>query len=240
MKQPNRVFLGMALMLTVAIMGVSSLAEAVSMLKVSDGTTTVVITDEGVNDFPSGIVGQVTYNGSIGNFTSNNVTAVTKPIVGLPTAPFMSIASFNTTIAGGAGTLRITYSDTGYTAPPPMMALGDIGGTTDSWAEGNVRYVTYLGENNMLFEMDHVLTDSGALTGDPFGDSDTALLPLSLTGPYSLTMEIIIDHLGETNTSFGAQLALVPQPEPSTLLLLSSGLAGLLFWGRKRMAVAKK
>ncbi len=197
------------------------------------GPNTVVITDGALNDMigDAGIIG---YFGTLGNFTINMTTGLTKPAIGDEDAPLMDIISFNSTSnSNSGGTLTVMFTDTGFTSTDPLTYMSSIGGTTS----GELTYQTYRDESNTAFGMSSLLADMGPLMGSPFAFSaDQRTKIASVMDPFSLTMVITIDHAHENmNTSFDAELR-GSNPEPVTAALSVMGMAGLLSSVRRRRA----
>jgi hypothetical protein len=203
-----------AVLAMVLLLGVTPLAHAVPTLTLTDGTTTITIEDGKILD-SNPLAGVVTYIGGIGVWSINVSTGIS------PTTadPFMDLSSANA--SSGAGNLSILFTETGFT---PGSAMS-IGGTSTVSAGGSLLYTSWYGADLLGLL-------SFGLPALPFGGSQdiSYYQPLSENiGP--LTMQVDISHFGRGTTSFDANIAV---PEPSTLLLLGSGLTGLAFLSRRK------
>jgi hypothetical protein len=200
--------------------GISSTAKALPQLMIYDGTTTLIITDNGGGDI-SGTSGRIVWNGSIGNWSLNTDVGTTYPVIGSLTNPQLDL-SFNAFSTTG-GTLTLTFSADGF-GPTAGTAVASIGGTT----AGVVNYKTFGGTNNTNFSTANLLTSQG-----PFGGafSGTAIGgTVTNAGPYSLSQQIVITHQSSGITT-GNALLTVPDSGMS-LLLLGVGLLSLGFMSK--------
>jgi hypothetical protein len=199
----------------------SSGAEAVPMLTLADGVQTVTVFDGGAGD-SSPAVGAVGFIGSVGNFIVNIAGGVTKPVIGAADQPQIDLLSLSASSSAG-GTLTISFSDGGFTLGGSGVATSaSIGGTTS----GTVGYNAYLNDGTAQF----LLASASGLTGPSFS-ADFGSMVSNPNVPYSLREVVTINHLGAGITSFDAWLRV---PEPATLVLLASGLLGLLLVVRRR------
>src|SRR4051812_23030600 len=98
-----------------ALLALTCSTFATPQLRLSDGTTTVLITDGDANDF-SPEPGVVTYIGPVGpKWSVVNVTVgITKPDTGDAGNPYMDLNTFNQST--GAGDLTLAYTETDFTA----------------------------------------------------------------------------------------------------------------------------
>lgn len=175
-------------------------AQAVPMLQLSDGTTTVTITDQGAGDTDAHL-GSIVYYGAVGSFIINVSTGITKPVLGSPTQPVLDLNSIDVSGATG-GTLTIRFSETGFLSTGPSASfLASVGGVT----AGSVVFDYYASASNTNFATDIAITSSGLKTG-PF--SYTGIGSGVLTGNYSLTTVATIVHPGGStkNSSFNSTL----------------------------------
>ena len=235
----KKLVVALALVMDVVIFSFAPSAYAVPMLKLTSGLDTVTITDELSGDL-SGIPGSVLFIGSVGSFTLNITGGTTKPVIGSPDDPILDLGSIINLNLGGAGTLTLAFTETGFTGPTPLANfLSSIGGTSSN-PNTTVQLQTYLDITNAAFGVGTPIGNTGSiLTG-----SDLAFSAASSSGdvatssPYSLTMVVTLQQPNYTVSSFDAQLRAVPEPLP--LYLLGVGLVGIGLLSRRKKAEAAK
>lgn len=208
-----------------------SSAHAVPTLTISDGTTTIVVTDNMAGDIAAA-PGIVTWNGTIGNFIINLDSGITKPNLGGVNNPEMDL-QFGATSGGSGGTITLTFTDIGFNY---------VGGIIDSWGG------TTLGTaNNSILVNGSVITSQGPVSG-AFSGVSTGIANLNdLTDSLSLVVSIthgaggtiIRDQTGApvavqngVITTGNKHLTSVPDGG-ATLMLLGAGITALGFMRRK-------
>lgn len=234
MKRYCRNLMVMALATGIFIM-FASLAHATFQVTLVSGLSSLTAIDNVLNDTNPN-VGEINVVGSVGVFTTNSAFVVS-PVPGLGSASIDTNAFHATSTA--AGVLTVTATNGGFSfAPFPAYTLsGNIGGTTN--LGGNT--VTY----DIIYDPTNATPGSappGTLLNVPIqygpgnlfgGNASTTLLP-PLGNPFSLTQTMVITHAGVSSTSYNADASVKPVPEPTTLILLGVGLAGLAGYGWRR------
>ena len=236
LKKPAKI-LALVIFLSLMTAGTRQ-AHANTMLSIDDGTAFVTILDNGAGDLDSQ-VGFINYSAMPGTFTNFVVVVslgTTKPLIGSAEAPYLDLASVNVTGFGAsADLLTIKFTDTDFTTPVPSISgfSSEIGGTTD----GTVTYATYFDNSNAAFGTATLLSNLGSFSGGAFSGSAfvslSSLVPAP-TGPYSLTLVTTVANTAGAMkvTSYDANVSSVP--EPSTILLLGSGMLGFAFLRRRK------
>lgn len=235
MKKTEKI-LALAVFLSLTTVGVRQ-ANAIPTLSLDDGSSSVTIVDNGAGDSDS-TVGFINYSAPAGTF-ANFMLAIsmgtTKPVIGSAASPHLDLASVNvTSLTAVADTLTIKFTDTDFSDPLPGLFgfSSEIGGVTD----GTVTYATYFDNSNAAFGTGTLLSDLGSFSGGAFSGSAVASLSslgTTPTGPYSLTMVTTVSNTAGAGkiTSYNATVSV---PEPSTILLLGSGMLGFAFLRRRK------
>jgi hypothetical protein len=196
-----------------------------SQLRISVGTSTVTLNDDNGD-------GIINFNGSIGGFLLVVSTGVSRPAIGSASAPYLDLNSIQVTGGSAPSVITIAYTDTSFTELSAGLNsyTSMIGGSCGNCSG---TFNTYLDSSNAAFGTG---TSLGQTTFGPGSFSDTFTsdnLPTSY--PYSLTEVVSITMPGNyQSSSFNAELQATP--EPGSLVLLGSGMAGLglIAWRRSK------
>ena len=186
--------------------------------------------------------GIVSYNGAVGpNFTINITSGITYPGLGTQSQPDLDLLSLNVNSSANADTLFIALSATGYTGTIGTNTLNHSAGGT---AQGNVNSIEfqawYGAGNNFLTVPSEWLKIStlGPFIGPfpistHFGDTVSSTFDLTAS-PFALGIISILATSGSSNVSYNSELTMGKVPEPISLILLGSGLAGVGLYRRLR------
>jgi PEP-CTERM motif len=170
--------------------------------------------------------GQITYNGTLGNFSSLTVGIATP---GSTPSQDLYLNSIDIR-ATGAGSLDVSFSDTGFTSPGTFTAPYNI-----SVGSGTADLAAYLDPSNKLMAETVSLADTGTLSGPGAYNGTLASSVIAPSSPYSLTevMSLTFTRSATEETMGTFSVNTVPEPSSFALVLMAAGVgvAGL----RKRL-----
>jgi len=182
--------------------------QATPTMTLSDGTTTVAVVDEGLNDQASGIPGLIQYTGAVGAWSLTVTTVLTKPISGTPAAPYLDV---NTTVTStGPGTLTIQFCDDN---DGPTYGTATISNGGQLAPGATMTYSTLISDKNAQFT-GNPLAAPMVFNTNPFGGSTT--VNISQSGLYSLTEVLSIVHPVAGTSSADASISITPGTPPMT------------------------
>lgn len=179
----------------------------------NDSNSPLYIYDGDGND-EIGTLGVIAYSGAVGSTLVTVTTGVSKPVSGPSLLELQ-----NLTVAGQAGSLLVSLTDTDYLGPVSNLTAS-YGGVADGTIDLSFGY----DENNSEFGGAAFATTTG-LTGD-FSDSAAyAITPGSAL--FSITMQFEVTHQGNGQIS-GLNASIAPVPVPAAMWLFATGLIGLM------------
>jgi hypothetical protein len=206
---------------SVALCGAAALvcspsANATVQISLTNGASSVTVTDGGVGDVCAA-VNCVTFSGAIGNYLINVSTGIAQQTAN----PFLDLNSVNVAIQGNAGLLTIATSANNYTVPAQQFSL-QVGGTSS--LGGVSSFAAYGGNSNTLFDTSQLL-GSLSFPSSPFSGVTAPSSVGSTASPYSLTVVAQLNGITAGSASFNAALDVVPEPATMALLGVSLLLA---------------
>jgi hypothetical protein len=208
-------------------------AVALMLAASANAVPTLTITD-GAGNTASGIIsgpGTLTFNGAVGDWNINILSALTFPALGSATTPNIDVGgqdnykagSFNGTTIPGGNVLTIVFTADGF-GPVSGPLAATIGGTQNG---GTLTFVTKA--NGAM------LTASGVVGTGPYSNTKSGVL-----NNFNGSLQEIITLTANSSTDFvslDANLEVVPD-SGMTLVLLGSSLTVLALFARTRKVVA--
>jgi hypothetical protein len=138
----------LAVLFGVLILEMPSTVHAVAMLQMSDGATTMTISDGGTRDV-NPAVGAVTFIGGVGGFAINVTTGITGPVIGGPAEAALALNSIDV-FSGSPSTLTIKFSNN-FDLPTDLTVFkADISGVLFGPTGSTLAYQSFLNDTSLL------------------------------------------------------------------------------------------
>lgn len=201
------------------LLGSARIASASSIaLRITDGTTTVTVFDNGVGDGNTVSPGTIVWSGVVGDWFIDVVAGKGEDAIGVP--PGGMDLHYDVSSLGTGTTLSLMLTQYDMTPAYPGWSL-EIGGTNIGTG---VTYDAFADDGNTQFGMVSPISLAlGPFTSSPFaavGGSSMVVSPL-----YSLTQRLRFTSPGEGLATGDA--ALLALPEPASMFFVGSGLLAL-------------
>jgi len=186
--------------------------------------------------------GDITFLGTLGQFSFDLDSGQAKAGVVLPT--LMNTTTINANSAG-AGSLTITFSETGYSGLDPTLIESASDTYTADTPDGST--ANFTGYTSAANALNGLTTTIGTVlsstdTSFPASQSDAATKDYANANmgtalhPVSLTELITLGFTGAGTIDTGFTISDLPTPEPASVVFLGSILLGLAAFYRKKLA----
>lgn len=189
------------------------MAHAAPALKMSDGTVTLLVEDDGPLD-ASTVPGVVVYSGPVGsNWYLNVNTGLTKPILGSSTDPSMDLNVSD--YSNGPGTITIQFSDDSFGSASGLLSgvvTTQIGGTINGGAGSILTNTTSVSDTNTRFAGSALTPTNGPFSSATYNGTTSGNLVLS--GFFAITQTIVITHTAGGSSAGDAALTFAAAPPP--------------------------
>jgi hypothetical protein len=168
---------------TVLYAGNASAAFVMVLDDPNDAFAAITIYDGGVGD-SAAVAGVISYSGSVGAFSVNVTTGISKPLIGPERLDLNSI-----NVSGAAGTINLAISDTDFLGTDASF-LASYGGTTD----GSVSFDFLYGAANAELLGDSFASDGFTSSPGNLAFSNDIVGGVAAVSPHSLTIAASITH----------------------------------------------
>ena len=215
----NKILLGMA---AAVAMLFSATASATLILKVEDSTagSSVTVQDNLAGDVGAD-VGEIVYVTDTANFDLTVVTGTGSEKLSLPNVMDLGIIGSFTADT----TVSVFLTETGLTGFDAAGIIASLAATSDT---SGISYTLFGGNSNVAFDLTNTIVTAGASETTGLIDFSSVLYG----GEFSLTLVATLD--GKAGSFYSTDTLVVP--EPSMIALMSLGLVGLGFAGRRKLS----
>ena len=208
-----------AVVVSLGIVGVAYASPVGAILSISDGATSITITDNFTGDLNASI-GELTMSTNIGVWSLSVSTGLTKPALGNSTNPVMDLVIQASST--GAGSLTYTFSDNNFGSAPGTLKAA-VSGQVISGAPTTVDYSVYGDQGDTLGALTTLSTTTGTI---PLPVLTSISGPLALSPQFSLSQVVQLTASGASAVSVDASFNVIPEPGTAALTFL--GLAFLV------------